>query len=232
MSDKSSCRCVREVCVCSDSHSFSRVVFLDWDDTLLASSELCRRGLKPQEFCAFPKDVTMFLEKLEESVIDLLSTMSSKAIVYIITNSTDGWVELSCARYFPKLLPLLSNIKIISARSQYEHECENGTPYEWKRRCFEDIFKWFKDNQPSSTFEVISIGDSESERHSCLYLQHLHSGVITKCIKFDEFPSLPHLQRQLDLLKLNLMKLLRSHQKLDLSVTLKNGTTAANAATC
>ena len=38
----------------------------------------------------------------------------------IVTNAERGWVELSCRKYFPWLLPTIDGLKILSARSSYE----------------------------------------------------------------------------------------------------------------
>jgi hypothetical protein len=39
---------------------------------------------------------------------------------YIITNAAEGWVEFSCRKFMPAVLPILSKVIIISARAKYE----------------------------------------------------------------------------------------------------------------
>jgi hypothetical protein len=44
-----------------------------------------------------------------------------------------GWVELSAARFFPSILPLLSQVTVISARTAFEHLFPES-PLRWKVR--------------------------------------------------------------------------------------------------
>ncbi|KAL0248612.1 hypothetical protein GEMRC1_003846 [Eukaryota sp. GEM-RC1] len=209
------CICLRKTCLCING--FSRVIFLDWDDTLLASSALSKRNLRPYDHSVFPQDVTESLEKLEDAVIEFMTLLSSQASVYIITNSTNGWVELSCHRFFPRLYPLLENIPIVSARSLFEHIHPND-PFEWKKNCFQSIFSELAAAHPSFTFELVSVGDSEGERVGSRYIQSLFPNVIVKCIKLIEYPSMMYLAQQISLLKSNFFKVLRHGSTLDLNI--------------
>jgi hypothetical protein len=40
--------------------------------------------------------------------------------VIIITNSDEGWVKYSAERFVPRLLPVIENYKVVSARTRYE----------------------------------------------------------------------------------------------------------------
>merc|ERR1712098_224517 len=60
------------------------------------------------------------LDKLSKVVLELLTMTNKLGLLYIITNGTSGWVEESAERWIPSLMPLLKNIKIISARSKFE----------------------------------------------------------------------------------------------------------------
>jgi len=55
--------------------------------------------------------------------------------VYIITNACEGWVEFSCKRFLPAVLPVLSKITIISARARYEKIYPKEVP-KWKLYAF------------------------------------------------------------------------------------------------
>ena len=55
--------------------------------------------------------------------------------VYIITNACEGWVEFSCKRFMPDVLPVLDKITIISARAKYESRFPGQVP-KWKLYAF------------------------------------------------------------------------------------------------
>jgi len=57
--------------------------------------------------------------------------------VYIITNAAEGWVEFSCQKFFPTVIPVLENITIISARSRFESIFPCDVP-KWKINAFLD----------------------------------------------------------------------------------------------
>jgi len=51
----------------------------------------------------------------ENSCYDFLNEIIKIADVIIITNAEDRWVEESCQEYLPKIWPIISTIKIVSA---------------------------------------------------------------------------------------------------------------------
>jgi hypothetical protein len=55
--------------------------------------------------------------------------------VVIITNSDEGWVKYSCERFVPRLLPVLDQYLIVSARTHYERFYP-GQPLCWKAAAF------------------------------------------------------------------------------------------------
>jgi hypothetical protein len=65
--------------------------------------------------------------------------------VIIITNSDDGWVKYSCERIVPSLLPILSQYRIVSARTSYEKFYPNQ-PLCWKAAAFaHEVNELFED---------------------------------------------------------------------------------------
>lgn len=54
---------------------------------------------------------------------------------YIITNAAEGWVEFSCKKFMPTVVPILSKINIISARARYESKYPTDVP-QWKIHTF------------------------------------------------------------------------------------------------
>lgn len=55
--------------------------------------------------------------------------------VYIITNAQEGWVEFSCQKFMPEVLPVLDKVKIISARAKYGQQFPHDIP-KWKLHTF------------------------------------------------------------------------------------------------
>ncbi|KAL0224925.1 hypothetical protein RCL1_002837 [Eukaryota sp. TZLM3-RCL] len=218
--DVFSCLCFRQICLCQRS-PFARLVFLDWDDTMLSSTFLLDKGYKPTEVFALPQELAEELELLETTVIDFLNFVSTTATTYIVTNSSNGWVQLSAKCFFPRLASLLDQFPVISARSLYEGRFPNR-PLEWKKACFEQLFNEFRKGKPQyGVYECISVGDSEADRKGILHLQQLYPHIICKCVKLVESPTPFYLRKQLELLRVNLMTLLRHHQTIDLNVSVK-----------
>lgn len=85
--------------------------------------------------------------------------------VIIITNSDDGWVKYSCERFIPRLLPVLDEYRIVSARTEYE-KFYPGQPLCWKAAAFAhevnelyESYSGSSDNEDTNT----SFGSVESE---------------------------------------------------------------------
>ena len=83
--------------------------------------------------CTQPPEATAQLAVLQDGVISLINRAQQLGSVIIITNAETGWVELSCKKFMPRVAPLLTNIKILSARSTYEALFPDS-PSDWKVR--------------------------------------------------------------------------------------------------
>ena len=153
------------------------LLIFDWDDTLLPSTWLN----------AFSDDHAP-LNEISKSVAYLLTEARAHGDIAIVTNGTRGWVESSCRQFMPQCLPLLKNIRIVSARSTYEPQYKDS-PIMWKLLTFENI--------AANYSHVISIGDSHAERHALLQLRNKR---YTKTIKTEEYPTLDTFMRQLEML--------------------------------
>lgn len=109
----------------------------------------------------------------------------------IITNSDEGWVNYSAAKYCPKLIPIVAKYRVVSARTCYE-KFYPGQPLCWKAAAFahevNEIFEQLHDDSNSCVSmegtdvssassvdcesdedkpirrEIISFGDSLEER--------------------------------------------------------------------
>jgi len=80
-----------------------------------------------------PPEAAAQLELLQDSVIALMARAAKFGSVAIITNAETGWVEMSCKKFMPRVLPMLSGVRILSARSSHEARFPDS-PSDWKVR--------------------------------------------------------------------------------------------------
>jgi hypothetical protein len=129
-------------------YALNSVVVFDWDDTLYATSYIrnkkCVNKVK--------------LDILDNIVIKLFTKIMKTSTICIITNSVEGWVSVSASINSPKLWSFLNehNIQIISARSQFKYMSSG-----WKEEAFRSLLLGYTGN-------IMSIGDSESERKAAI----------------------------------------------------------------
>lgn len=176
------------------------VIVFDWDDTILPSSWLsqsCGLSLDPAELSP---EIASQLAEHEVMVIKLLNFAQQFGQVMIITNAESGWVQFSAQRFLPNVVPLVSSLKVVSARSTYEKAYPE--PSEWKSRAFQDELHT---RFPEGNFEgmhVISFGDGELEREAVMHIGRVLEGtpkLHIKSIKLLERPSALQLRKQLEL---------------------------------
>ena len=67
-----------------------------------------------------PWDVFKELNRLEVQVVRVLKNSLAKGPVYSITNAAQGWVEVSSDRFMPEVNKLLSQLKVLSARTLFD----------------------------------------------------------------------------------------------------------------
>lgn len=106
------------------------MIIFDWDDTLLCSTWLAARGLRLDSPKELPAEARAQLGVLEDSVCVLINTALAYGPVCIITNAERGWVELSAKKFMPSVVPLLSRVRVLSARSTFE--ADFPCPTDWK----------------------------------------------------------------------------------------------------
>lgn len=194
-------------------------IIFDWDDTLLASTVLCSAGITLTS-TEMPKDLKLQLQQLEAQVIKLLiRAIESQSRIYVITNAECGWVELSAAKFMPRVVPYLDRVNIISARTTYQG-CYPGNPNQWKATAFADrICATFV---KTTEMNVVSFGDSECERNALLNVGRVCSASRTKSIKFVERPTIEQLRRQLEMIFNNFQFILQHDGNLDLMLTISS----------
>lgn len=198
----------------------SSFIIFDWDDTLLSSTWLAQHGIRLDEPAVIPEEVRSQLDALQASVVKLLEMAVSLGTVCIITNAETGWVELSARRFIPSVVPLLSKVRVLSARSTFEPEV--SCPSEWKVRAFaRELGAHYSKHESSVIRNVLSFGDSIHERHA---VHRVTSGVPntrTKSIKFVERPTAEQLKRQVDLVRGCISDVVSHSGDLDLMLTIQ-----------
>jgi len=190
------------------------VIFVDWDDTLLCSSFLSGAGYRLDSVMEGISPLDRELKELEASVVSLLRLAMSFGDVHVVTNAETGWVQLSAKKFLPGVVPLLAQVKVLSARSTYESMFPDS-PVKWKFCAFQE--KLFAD--PKSPKNVISFGDSHVEREAVRAVTRGLPNTKTKSVKFAEKPSMEQLRRQLELV-INCFQYIHGHEgDLDLQLT-------------
>lgn len=199
-----------------DPEETKTVIFLDWDDTLLSSSLLFKLGLRLDSDMSGHEELMGQLDGLSSNIIKVLEMTTASAEVHIVTNGETGWVERSAEKFVPRVVPWLSRVQVVSARSTYEDRFPNK-PMQWKFHAFErqltDLY-----TGPCSR-NILSFGDSNSERQAIQAVTKDLPSTWCKSVKFMERPSIEQLERQLELV-LSSFPYLYSHQgPLDLRLT-------------
>jgi len=181
------------------------VIIFDWDDTLLASSFLSSRGYRldsEMEKTAEHEAVEQQLKELESAVCSLLTMALTYGAVHIVTNAETGWVQLSAQKFMPGLLPMLSKVQILSARSTFE-PAHPDSPLKWKFFAFQEKlsghFTHAEYKSCGGKKNVISLGDSHVEREAVRAVTRAMPSTRCKSVKFAERPSTEQLRRQLEL---------------------------------
>ncbi|KAK2960431.1 putative protein kinase [Blattamonas nauphoetae] len=206
------------------------IIFFDWDDTLMASNVLCAHQVTLQT-PVVPREIDIMFQTLQDQVINILDTaFKATKHVFVITNAEQGWVELSCQKFMPKVFQHIQDVKIISARTTYQNSFPDK-PNMWKKTAFiERINTCFPSHAPKMTsagtvsspigppnLNAISFGDSECERNALISITQLCASTATlKSIKFVERPSTEQLKRQLEMIQHNFHFIVRHNASLDL----------------
>jgi len=205
------------------------LIAFDWDDTLLCSSFLSSKGLRLDSDPNKVKELESQLTELSHSIIALLNLALQYGPVTVVTNAETGWVQLSCQKFIPLVLPMLNKLTIISARSTYEPMFP-GSPLKWKYYCFQERISSLAPPNSKREKNVLSFGDSHVEREAVRACTRGMANTRTKSVKFAERPSMEQLRRQIELVT-NCFSYIHNHEgDLDLQLTVTvngNSPTAA-----
>eukprot|EP00752_Nemacystus_decipiens_P013885 g12326.t2 len=193
------------------------LIVFDWDDTILTSSWIqVNELLQATSYDELPLEVRRDLAQLERSVIKCLKNARQLGTVIIITNAESGWVELSAARFFVDVLPLLEGVPVISARSLFEPQFP-GSPLCWKSAAFAYMMHdHFLDRPHWVQKKVVSIGDSNEEKVAMRIASGQHGTMAAKAVKFITGPDPEALSCQLDYVTKNLASVVASDSDVDI----------------
>lgn len=164
------------------------VIIFDWDDTLLCSS-----AINLQQWTSSQ------LLQLETAVDTILSASMGLGETLIVTNGNKTWVQESCRRFFPKLMPFLSRLRVMSARHEYETRWP-GDPFAWKKAAFKEILSDRQERScPSGVgVNLVVLGDSLAEIQAAQTATATIRGEsVVKTLKFKEMPSVSELLGQI-----------------------------------
>ncbi|CAM9519830.1 unnamed protein product [Ectocarpus sp. 13 AM-2016] len=200
-----------------DLNKVEPLIVFDWDDTMLTSSWIQVNDLlQAGSYDELPLEVRRDLAQLERSVVKCLKNARRLGTVIIITNAESGWVELSAARFFVNVLPLLEGVPVISARSLFESQFP-GSPLCWKSAAFAYMMHdHFLERPQWMQKKVVSIGDSNEEKVAMRIASGQHGTMAAKSVKFITGPDPEALACQLDFVTKHLASVLSSNSDVDI----------------
>lgn len=194
--------------------------FVDYDDTLLASTLLERHQCLSLD-ATVPESLKFDLQQNAEKAKAFLEWLLELGKVYIITNSEEGWVKLSAAKFIPEIVPSLEKCRVLSARSRYE-AIYPAQPIEWKFAAMQAAYidETYGAGHDAAPEQIISFGDSQTERQAALRLRTMLTDENRlKVIKFKERPTLDQLLNEIDLCLKCLSHYVEFDRDLDLTLT-------------
>ena len=199
------------------------VIIFDWDDTLLCTSFLSNNNFNYDEILKNNFNIEQF-GKLEKKVYDILSFSIQKGQTYIITNAEKEWVEYTSKLFYPSILDLLNDIKIISARHENILNYPNDKRL-WKINSFNNVLMKY-DFQ--TIINIISIGDSFYEIEASKNLHSFFTNDVIKTVKFKKVNKIEELIMQLDLVLNNFNLIVNSVKNYTINISKNNNNTKVN----
>jgi hypothetical protein len=184
------------------------LVILDWDNTLFPSTWVTRNYINLNDREVRNKYLDFFSE-LDTLIFTLLKNISEYSKVIIITNALPVWIKI-CSGVLPKTSYLLNNIRVISARKNFQKVSSDAT--EWKKLAFKDEVE--KELDIKNIQNIISVGDASYEYNALINLYNKNR--ILKSMKFLEEPTQEVLKDQLEVLIDNIKEIILYKKHLDL----------------
>lgn len=200
------------------------ISIFDWDDTLLCTSVLTYTNTGYGSVYP-PLPPAWLLPDLARAASDLLEAACRLGPTFIITNSSDGWVERSAQRWVPTLLPALGKVnEIISARSRYEWQDPDVS--HWKLRAFLELQRSL---DPRPITNLISVGDSDYEMRAARVMASQFPRAVVKTVKFTPTPMVLDLLKELELLREKLDEIVEAGSDLQVQLGRKQVRRPQNA---
>ena len=159
------------------------------------------------------------LKNLDENITILLNKTLEKGIVFLITNSSPGWVEYSSTNFLPLTAKLLNNIKIISAKGLFAKKYP-GDPIQWKIKAFKYAIEKYNINTKIIS-NIICFGDSIIELEASHKLKDIFADGYIKTIKFKENPQPAELIKELKIINNQFDIILSNNRNLSIKVAKK-----------
>jgi len=176
------------------------ILIFDWDDTVLPSTWIQEQGLRLDDESVLNEEQIAALTHISGFAARTLNHAKRYGKVVLVTNAERGWIELSCQKFMPQLYSVLSDIKILSARSTWEHQGV-ASPFEWKYLSFEgEIHGFYGDVSTEQRRNIISFGDSAHEREALIRVTERIPSCRTKSLKFVERPEIDQLVKEHELI--------------------------------
>jgi len=188
------------------------VIIFDWDDTLICSSYLTALS-----DCAPTPDLGQLLGCIETVSANLLSQALQLGHTFIVTNAVTGWVECSAARFFPRLLPVLERVRVISARTNHEAQYPFSVA-QWKTQAFLELQRQMNSQIIAN---LVSLGDADFEMDAAHAMSQAFARSFVKTIRFMQQPSPEELLKQLELVLQKLEKIVLSARNLKINLARK-----------
>lgn len=178
---------------------YNSIIIFDWDDTLFCTSYFENKyNISVNENIKIDEKEKLNLLKLEEKVFKILHLAINSGDTYIVTNSSEGWINYVTSIFYPlvyKFLIKSNKIKIISARKLYENEYPNNQSF-WKLATFINISKLYNKNILTN---IMCFGDSNLEIEAINRISPLFKESYIKTIMFMQNPNILQLNKQLKL---------------------------------
>ena len=172
----------------------NNLFIFDWDNTLLPTYYLSHENIIDENY--LPSEYLEIFSLLELLVYKLLKKSLEKGFVYIITNSSIGWVEYTINKYFPKLTKLIKYINIISAKNVYKDIFPDDKKM-WKNKAFLSLKENINLNLITN---IICIGDLNIDLEAGKNLAREIGNCFIKTIKFKEQPDPEDIIKQITLI--------------------------------
>lgn len=144
----------------------NKVLIFDWDDTICPSTFVDNYQI--EHINELPLDVQDLFHELAHCAERCLKEAERYGEVIIITNSDEGWVKYSAERFVPRLLPVIENYKVISARTRYERFYPQSSLC-WKAAAFAhevnelfEIHGAYSDSSSDKSYDSLALTDVSS----------------------------------------------------------------------